>query len=106
MTLVNLFPLLIDNINVLDTFEVDGRQFAYPDNRWRTEWLFEREPRSLENWARLTHPISEPMFRAGWIVNCLFESGRQKLICKICVDACGHHRDGTFFVTGVLIPVF
>lgn len=104
MTLVNLFPLLIHDIRFLDTFDIDGRQFAYPHRSWRTEWLFEREPRSLESWARLTHPTSEPIFRAGWIANCLFESGREKLICKICVHDCGHNRDGTFFVNGTVLP--
>jgi len=101
--MINLFPLLIDNVNVLDTFEMDGQQVAYPERYWRTEWLFEREPRSPDNWARLTHSISSPIFRAGWICDCLFESGQQKLICKMAVHDCGHNRDGTFFVTGILI---
>ena len=102
--MINLYPLLLDNVNVLDTFDMEGRTFVYPIRRWRTGWLFEREPRTPDNWALLTHPISAPVFRDGWIVDCSFESGNQRLTCKIAVHACGHCRDGTFFVTGIVIP--
>lgn len=103
MSRTNLYPLLLDNVNVLEFFEVDGRLVAYPQRWWRANWTFSEEPREPSNWAYLTHPISEPIFRRGRISHCFFQSGNQQITCSIAVHDCYRNRDGTFFVTGILI---
>lgn len=102
--MINLFPLLVDNFNRLETFEFDWREFAYPNRCWHSEWVFSAEPREAESWAFLLKPTTQPVFRAGWISECFFEYKGARWTCRIAVIRCGHQPDGTFFVIGTLLP--